>query len=75
MQQHELEPCPKCGGERVEVKLVTVGNAPLVAIQPLHDQKKLMGKKNQSSLVTYTCTHCGYIESYARTPENLRPDT
>jgi hypothetical protein len=74
MQHYGLEPCPKCGGERIEVKLVTLGNAPLVAVQPFHDQKKLIRKHNQSPLVTYACAHCGYLESYARTPENLRPD-
>jgi hypothetical protein len=50
------------------------GNAPLVTMQPLHDQKKLIRKHNQSPFVTSACTHCGYIESCARTPENLRPD-
>jgi predicted nucleic-acid-binding Zn-ribbon protein len=62
MQQDGLEPCPKCGGERIEVKLVTVGNAPLVAMQPLRDQKKLIRKHNQSPFVTSACVHCGYVD-------------
>jgi hypothetical protein len=64
----QVEPCPKCYGERVEAVLSAAYIRPVESVY---------GAKG-SSVKTLACTICGYIELYAAEPLNLaekRPDT
>jgi hypothetical protein len=63
----QVEPCPKCYGERVEALLAEAYVRP---IEFIHGATR-------SSVKVLTCTNCGYIELYAANPLNLvgkRPD-
>lgn len=57
--------CVKCNAEMKKARLVSYGGS-YVAIEKEH--KKLFDA-NESSIASYVCPKCGYIEYYAEIPE------
>lgn len=66
-QWYMVYSCPKCNTSMKKTKLVSFRNAH-VAIRK--EQSTLFGP-NESSISSYVCPDCGYIELYADKPEKF----
>jgi predicted nucleic-acid-binding Zn-ribbon protein len=72
MQESNIQPCSKCGGNCFAVIINAYSS--LGVEQPKRDPG-FIGGKNRSRLKSVACGTCGYIELYAEEPEKIVPDT
>jgi len=75
-QSKNLTPCPKYGGQRVQVNASTVklvGDG-LQTTQPKRKTGLFSSKSNHSYLNALTCISCRYTTLHATQPSDLIPD-
>lgn len=68
MQHPEQKSCPECGGSRVTVNYLGLGQ--IMLYQPKH-LKKSAKDKQTSATRAIVCTVCGFVTIYAILPQNL----
>lgn len=73
-QQPIPKPCPECGGEHTFVQVATNQGHILIVAQPKRRAGFFSNISNQSHLVAFACTTCGYTTLYATEPRNLITD-
>ncbi|GER89092.1 hypothetical protein KDW_32540 [Dictyobacter vulcani] len=65
--QPSLRPCPECGGERIQVKVVRPG----IVVFTLPKIKKFISFPESTVLIPVVCKNCGYAAFYAADPSKL----